>query len=64
MPSTAIEWAHWRDGVLSVKYLGGDAYDYLEVPEDVYRAMEAAPSKGRFVNLELKPRYPCRRRRG
>ena len=33
MPSTAIEWTHWKEGVLSIKYRGGDAYDYFDVPE-------------------------------
>ena len=35
MPSTAIEWAHWKDDVLSVKYRGGDAFNYF-VPESIY----------------------------
>lgn len=62
MPSTAVEWVHWKDDVLSVKYRGGDVYDYLGVPEEVYRALKAATSKGRFVNFEVKPRYRYRRR--
>jgi hypothetical protein len=62
MPSTAIEWAHWKDGVLSVKYRGGDAYDYLGVPESVYQDYKAAGSKGQFINFVVKPNYPYKRR--
>ena len=63
MPSTAIEWAHWKDGVLSVKYRGGEAYDYLDVPEEVYRRYKATLSKGQFINLEVKPKYRYEKRR-
>jgi hypothetical protein len=62
MPSTAVEWAQWNEGVLSVKYRGGDAYDYFDVPERVYRDYKAATSKGQFVNFVIKPNYRYRRR--
>jgi hypothetical protein len=62
MPSTAIEWVNWRDRVLSVKYVGGDAYDYLDVPEDIYRQYRAARSKGQFINFVVKPHFAYRRR--
>jgi hypothetical protein len=61
MPSTAIEWADWKDNVLSVKYRGGEAYDYLEVPEDVYRDYKATQSKGQFINMVVKPNYRYRK---
>jgi hypothetical protein len=64
MPSTAVEWTNWKDGVLSVKYRGGAAYEYLDVPEAVYRRLRAAASKGQFVNFEIKPRYRYRKRAG
>jgi hypothetical protein len=63
MPSEAVEWAAWRDGVFSVKYRSGAAYDYLDVPEIVYRAFRAATSKGRFINAIVKPSYAFRKRR-
>ena len=62
MPSTAIEWATWKDNVLSVKYRGGEAYDYFGVPEEVYRDYRAAGSKGQFVNLVIKPNYHYQKR--
>ena len=61
-PSAAIEWAAWKDGVLSVKYTDGEAYDYIDVPEWVYREFKAAPSKGRFVTFVIKPNYEYRKR--
>jgi hypothetical protein len=57
MPSTAVEWTNWKDEVLSVKYRDGDAYDYFDVPQRVYRQLLAAPSKGQFVNSVIKPNY-------
>jgi hypothetical protein len=63
MPSTAIEWVHWKEGVLSVKYRGGDAYDYYDVPEWIYGEFKAAPSKGRFINFVIKPNYRYEKRR-
>ncbi len=62
MPSTAIDWVHWKDGVLSVKYRDGDAYDYLGVSEEVYRSYKATLSKGQFVNAVIKPNYEYRKR--
>jgi hypothetical protein len=62
MPSTAVEWAKWKEGVLSVKYRGGEAYDYVGVPEQVYRDYKAAGSKGQFINFVVKPNYTYRRR--
>jgi hypothetical protein len=62
MPSTAIEWTVWKQGVLSVKYRGGEAYDYLDVPEWVYQELKAAPSKGRFINFVIKPNYKYEKR--
>ena len=62
MPSTAIEWAHWKDNVLSVKYRGGDAYDYLDVPESIYPDYKATTSKGQFINFVVKPNYRYRKR--
>ena len=62
MPSTAIEWAQWKNNILSVKYRGGDAYDYYGVPESVYRDYKAAASKGQFINFMVKPNYTYQKR--
>jgi hypothetical protein len=38
----------------------GRVYDYLGVPPGVHDALLAAESIGRFVNHEIKPRYPVK----
>ena len=45
---------------LLVEYKGGRGYVYLDVPRETYDALLAAPSKGKFVNAEVKPRYRYR----
>ena len=44
-----------------VEFVDGDTYAYSRVPPPIWRAFEAAPSKGRFVNLVLKPYFACRK---
>ena len=39
----------------------GDVFAYDGVPPHVFRALEEAPSKGRYVNHEIKTRYPYRK---
>jgi KTSC domain len=60
--SSAIEWTSWRGNRLTVAYRGGEAYDYFDVPEEVYRDFLAAESKGQFVNFIIKPHYRCQKR--
>jgi hypothetical protein len=35
----------------------GDIYAYDDVPPHVFRDLQEAPSKGRYVNYEIKGRY-------
>lgn len=42
---------------LEIEYAGGAVYDYAQVPEVLYRDLLAAPSKGQFVNLYIKPYF-------
>lgn len=42
---------------LRIIFVSGMVYDYKDVPEDVYRAMKAASSKGTFLNHFIKGRY-------
>ncbi|HEY7299704.1 MAG TPA: KTSC domain-containing protein [Xanthobacteraceae bacterium] len=44
-----------------VRFIRGDAYDYLHVPPDVFQNFLDAPSKGRFINWRVKPNFPYRR---
>ena len=39
----------------------GETYAYEGVPARLFAALEAAPSKGRFVNAVIKDRYPFER---
>jgi hypothetical protein len=44
-----------------VEFVDGDLYAYAQVPYVIWRAFQAAESKGRFVNTVLKPHFPVRR---
>ncbi len=43
-----------------VELIDDGAYAYAQVPPVIWRAFDAADSKGRFVNAVLKPYFPCR----
>jgi hypothetical protein len=43
---------------LRIVYVSGSVYDYKDVPEEVYREMKKAPSKGTYLNEEIKTRFP------
>lgn len=45
---------------LEVEFQGGGVYRYFDVPADVYAAMLAAPSIGKFLNAHIKV-YRCER---
>ena len=47
--------------VLEVEFRNGGVYQYLEVPGEEFEEFIAAPSKGRYLNAEIKSRYPSRR---
>jgi hypothetical protein len=43
--------------VLEIEFRRGDVYEYFLVPESVFRALLAAPSKGRFLQREINRTY-------
>lgn len=43
---------------LGVWFLSGTSYFYPSAPHDVYVAMMAAPSKGKYLNGVVIPNYP------
>jgi hypothetical protein len=45
---------------LSVWFRSERRYIYSGVPAELYDALCAAPSAGRFVNAGIKGRFPCR----
>ena len=61
MPSSAIEWYDYdeEDRRLLIGFRGAKrrSYAYLDVPPGTYAELEAAPSKGLYVNTRIKPFY-------
>lgn len=59
MSSSSIAAAGYDDRrrALRLRYVSGGMYDYLDVPVGVFQELLDAPSKGRFVNWYIKPRY-------
>lgn len=43
---------------LEVEFVSGEVYRYLGVELIVHKALLRADSMGRFVNEQIKPRYP------
>ena len=58
--SSAIRSVGYDDQLhlLEIEYVSGDVYRYYYVPASEYARLEKAPSKGAYVNLEIKPKYP------
>ena len=44
---------------LRVEFRNGGLYEYYDVPPHVWAALQAAASKGRYVNEEIKEAYRC-----
>lgn len=59
MPSSVVAHINYDAArhVLRVKFLSGSVYDYLNVPEKIYRAMKEAFSKGTYLNEHIKGHY-------
>jgi hypothetical protein len=60
MPSAVID-AYDYDAdmeTLTVRYRSGKVYNYLQVPEKVYKEMRATVAKGIFLNRNIKRKYP------
>jgi lysyl-tRNA synthetase class 2 len=46
---------------LLVRFVSGERYVYVGVPEEVCRSFVAADSKGRFFQTRIRDRYPFNR---
>jgi hypothetical protein len=59
VPSSVIRWFHYSAPTreLLVVFQSGRRYAYLEVPEDTFLGMQAAPSKGEFFNAQIRDHY-------
>ncbi|MER7708687.1 KTSC domain-containing protein [Kitasatospora sp. NPDC097605] len=47
--------------LLRIEFLGGDLYEYFEVPEGIYRGLMSARSHGRFFSSTIRGKYSYRR---
>ena len=45
---------------IEVHLRNGKKYHYFPAPENVFKNFLNATSKGRFWNLQIKPKYQCR----
>ncbi len=63
MPSTVI--AHYsydpETMLLTVTFVSGTVYEYLDVPEEMYIQMKSSFSKGIFLNKYIKNAYSYRK---
>lgn len=50
---------HAEAAILVVEFHGGRYYKYYPVPEEVYRSLMNAPSKGRYFNHHIRNHYLC-----
>ena len=50
-----------RSETLEVEFRNGGVYRYLEVPEDEWRLLRSAESKGSYLNTQIKPTYRYRK---
>lgn len=46
---------------LRIIYLSGAIYDYKNVPEEIYKDIKAAASKGAFLNGSIKGHFPFKK---
>ena len=62
MPSTVIRRFDYSPerGELTVEFVTGRRYVYLDVPEEEARSMRSAFAKGRYFNSHIRDRYRFR----
>lgn len=62
--SSNIAGATWdpQTDTLTVDFVSGDSYDYMNVPASTYRAFAASGSKGQFFIRQIKSRYSYEKR--
>lgn len=57
MPSTVISKYYYKPElqILTIVYVSGMVYDYLDVPQEIFDEFRAAYSKGVYLNKNIKP---------
>jgi hypothetical protein len=60
MPSTAINYFSYKPEtkVLRVIFVSGTVYEYKTVPGGLFENMQASQSKGKFLNQNIKGKFP------
>jgi hypothetical protein len=61
VPSSAIRSFSYsaKNSELSITFVSGRRYVYIDVPQDAVDAFKAATSKGSFFNNEIRDCYNC-----
>jgi hypothetical protein len=59
MPSTVIELFNYdhKASTLTIVFRSGNVYAYQHVPEQVYRNLVTAPSKGKYFNSAIRDKF-------
>jgi len=58
--STSLAQANYDDrlSLLRIQFRDGTIYNYTSVPQSLFRALLAAPSKGLFFNRHIRDHFP------
>ena len=64
MPSSVIRKYLYKPElqILTIVYVSGAVYDYLDVPQQVFDDFRAAFSKGTYLNKNIKPNFRYEKR--
>jgi hypothetical protein len=59
MPSFVVDNYEYdlKTHTLTVRFLSGLVYNYINVPEKNYKEMHASVSKGRYLNFKIKGEF-------
>lgn len=59
MPSSVIKTYFYKPElqILTIVYVSGAVYDYLDVPQEVFDDFRAAFSQGVYLNKKIKPHF-------
>lgn len=56
--SSNISAVGWQNNQLFVRFHNGGEYKYANVPNSVFQAMMSAESKGHYLAVSIKNKYP------
>ncbi len=63
MPSTVVKYFRYNEEshTLTIHYVSGMVYEYLEVPEKVFTDLKQSKSKGTYLNKFIKGKFDYRK---